>query len=93
MFVRQLINIMGNLKKSFSLVHLTCILVHDLVFTTLVGLQPRVYFTLTNFRGGQGPLAPPPQYANGMHSKRHSGMHQIASFLKKLPQRAFPRTF
>ena len=32
----------------------------------LVGLQPRVYYTLTNFRGGGGkaPLAPPPQYAN-----------------------------
>ena len=27
----------------------------------LVGLRPRVYYTLTNFRGGwQGPLAPPP---------------------------------
>ena len=26
----------------------------------LVGLRPRVYYTLTNFRGGgQGPLAPP----------------------------------
>ena len=26
----------------------------------LVGLQPRVYYTLTNFRGGgQGPLPPP----------------------------------
>ena len=33
----------------------------------LVGLRPRVYYTLTNFRGGgQGPLGPPPpQYANG----------------------------
>ena len=27
----------------------------------LVGLRPRVYYTLTNFRGGgQDPLAPPP---------------------------------
>ena len=27
----------------------------------LDGLRPRVYYTLTNFRGGgQGPLAPPP---------------------------------
>ena len=26
-----------------------------------VGLRPRAYYTLTNFRvGGQGPLAPPP---------------------------------
>ena len=32
----------------------------------LVGLRPLVYYTLTNFSGGggQGPLAPPPQYAN-----------------------------
>ena len=32
----------------------------------LVGLRPRVYYTLTNFRGGgaKAPLAPPPQYAN-----------------------------
>ena len=34
----------------------------------LVGLRSRVYYTLTNFRGGggggQGPLGPPPQYAN-----------------------------
>ena len=32
----------------------------------LDGLRPRVYYTLTNFRGGGGkaPLAPP-QYANG----------------------------
>ena len=31
----------------------------------LVGLRLRVYYTLTNFRGSQGPLAPPPpQYAN-----------------------------
>ena len=30
----------------------------------LVVLRPRVYYTLTNFRGGgQGPLGPP-QYAN-----------------------------
>ena len=36
----------------------------------LVGLRPRVYYTLINFRGGGGgakaPLAPPPQYANDM---------------------------
>ena len=34
----------------------------------LVGLRPRVYYILTNFRGGggggQGPLPLPPQYAN-----------------------------
>ena len=42
------------------------------------GLRPRVYYTLTNFRGGgggQGPLAPPPQYANGLrHICRKYGM-------------------
>ena len=34
----------------------------------LVGLRPRVYYTLTNFRGGGGkaPLAPPPQYATDL---------------------------
>ena len=34
----------------------------------LVGLRSRVYYTLTNFRGGGGkaPLPPPPQYANGL---------------------------
>ena len=31
----------------------------------LVGLRPRVYYTLTNFRGGGArPPWPPPQYAN-----------------------------
>ena len=30
----------------------------------LVGLRPRVYYTLTNFRGGARPPWPPPQYAN-----------------------------
>ena len=33
----------------------------------LVGLRPRVYYTLTNFRGGgPRPPWPPPQYANGI---------------------------
>ena len=41
----------------------------------LVGLRPRVYYTLTNLRGGGGkaPLAPP-QYANAsssLESKRN----------------------
>ena len=39
MFVRQINGIVRNSKKSFSLLH-------------LVGLRPRVYYTLTNFRGG-----------------------------------------
>ena len=46
----------------------------------LVGLRPRVYYTLTNFRGGgeQGPLgSPPPQYANG----QPSNIMIIATFL------------
>ena len=31
----------------------------------LVDLRPRVYYTLTNFRGGGArPPCPPPQYAN-----------------------------
>ena len=30
----------------------------------LVGLRPRVYYTLTNFRGGGKAPLPPPQYAN-----------------------------
>ena len=32
----------------------------------LVGLRPRVYYTLTNFRGGGEAKAPPPQYANAL---------------------------
>ena len=34
----------------------------------LVGLRPRVYYTLTNFRGGgaRPPCPPPPQYANAI---------------------------
>ena len=52
LLIRQIIDIVGSLKKSFSLLH-------------LVGLRPRVYYTLTNFKGGGGggggkaPLAPP----------------------------------
>ena len=45
MFIRKIINIVGNLKKSFSLVH-------------LIGLSSRVYYTLTNFRGGGGAKVP-----------------------------------
>ena len=38
----------------------------------LVGLRPRVYYTLINLGGGgggQGPLGPPPQYANEYSKK------------------------
>ena len=32
-----------------------------------VGLRPRVYYTLTNFKKwGKVPLPPPPQYANAI---------------------------
>ena len=35
----------------------------------IVGLRPRVYYTLTNFRGGgPRPPWPPPQYANACSS-------------------------
>ena len=50
MFIRQILGIVRNSKKTFSLLH-------------LVGLRPRVYCTLTNFRGGgKSPWAayPPP---------------------------------
>ena len=37
----------------------------------LVGLRPRVYYTLTNFRGGGArPPWPPPQYANAFGDKQ-----------------------
>ena len=45
----------------------------------LVGLRPRVYYTLTNFRGGgQGPLAPPSirQCINTLDLVRASGATQ-----------------
>ena len=48
LLIRQIIDIVGSLKKSFSLLH-------------LVGLRPRVYYTVTNFKGGgvARPLWPP----------------------------------
>ena len=63
----------------------------------LVGLRPRVYYTLTNFRGGgKAPLAPP-QYANDIikifiyiflreNRKRKlcSKTHQIAQLTRNL---------
>ena len=62
MFIRQIIGIVGNSKKSFSLLHPIRSVISTLLH--LVGLRPRVYYTLTNFRGGgQAPLAPP-QYTN-----------------------------
>ena len=36
------------------------LLIDDLEFTTpCVGLRPRVYYTVINFRGGKAPLPPP----------------------------------
>ena len=61
MFISQIIGIIGNSRKSFSLLHFFWSEISTLLH--LVGLRPRVYYTLTNFRGGgggQGPLAPPP---------------------------------
>ena len=46
MFIRQIIDIVRNSKKNLSLLH-------------LVGLRPRVYYTLTNFKGGGGARPPP----------------------------------
>ena len=44
----------------------------------LVGLRPRVYYTLTNFRGGggQGPLGPPPSIRQWSMSQ----LHRLGSF-------------
>ena len=39
----------------------------------LVGLRPRVYYTLTNFRGGGKAPLPPPQYANGPNTGAYAG--------------------
>ena len=50
----------------------------------LVGLRPRVYYTLTNFRGGggQGPLGPHPQYANAMLSSLPNYYYMIFLVLR-----------
>ena len=71
MFMRQIIGIVGNSKKSFSLLYIYTPLIWSVISTLLhlVGLRPRVYSILTNFRGvGQGPLncSPPPHYANAL---------------------------
>ena len=46
----------------------------------LVGLRPRVYYTLTNFRGGGGGARPPwshPQYANASVTELMWGLHWL----------------
>ena len=54
----------------------------------LVGLRPRVYYTLINFRGGgpRPPWPPPPQYANGIiptfHSLSHSDVVETSQFVQ-----------
>ena len=57
MFIRQIIDIVGNSKKSFSLTPFWS------VISTLLhlgGLRPRVYYTFTNFRGGGARSPCPP---------------------------------
>ena len=67
MFIRQIIGIVGNSKKSFSLLHPIRSVISTLLH--LVGLRPRVYYTLTNFRGGGGgkPPLPPPSIRQCIH--------------------------
>ena len=58
MFIRSIIiDLMGNKKK----IHLTT-LYRSMISSLphLVGLRPRVYYTLTNFRGGGGGKVPLP---------------------------------
>ena len=59
MFIRKIIDIVGNSKKSFAWYILYWSMISSLLH--LVGLRPRVYYTLTNFRerGGNAPLPPP----------------------------------
>ena len=56
----------------------------------LVGLRPRVYYTLTNFRGGQGHPDPPPQYANVLCIAHiaHTSVTELMWGLHWLPIRA-----
>ena len=69
MFIRQIIGIVGNSKKSFRLLHK---LVWDLDFITpCCSATSSLLYTLTNYRGGgKAPLArrqyvnEPPQLAN-----------------------------
>ena len=63
MFIRKIIDIVRNSKKLLLGTPYSSMIssLH------LVGLRPRVYYTLTNFRGrgAKVPLPPPPpQYAN-----------------------------
>ena len=58
--IDKIIIILGNFKKSVSYTTPYWAMISSLLH--LVGLRPRVYYTLTNFRG-RGP-SPPPQYAN-----------------------------
>ena len=57
-------HIVGNFKKSQLTTPNCWSMISSLLH--LVGLQPRVYYTLTNFRGASPPCPPPPQYANGL---------------------------
>ena len=60
----------------------------------LVGLRPRVYYTLTNFRGGGGgprPPWPPPQYANV--GKTYVGTHEYIGIAPTNISRSFSNTY
>ena len=52
----------------------------------LVGLGPRVYYTLTNFRGGGGGKAPlaPPQYANADNVLLRTIFRGIAAYTPQI---------
>ena len=54
MFIKYISDIVGNLKKSFKLYLGTPYWSTISSLLHLVGLRPRVYYTLANFRGGGG---------------------------------------
>ena len=71
MFIRQIIGIVGNSKKSLAYYTL---LVCDHEFTTPCWFATSSLLHLNQFQGGgQGSLAPSPQYANGSISLNKSG--------------------
>ena len=73
MFIRKIIDIVGNAKKSFAWYML---LVYDLEFTTPCCLRPRVYYTLTNFRGGG-----PPSIRQCIFMSEMCGFHSNGIFI------------
>ena len=59
MFIRQIIGIVRSSKKSFRL-RTTLFWSAISTLLQLVSLRPRVYYTLTNFKGGGGARPPCP---------------------------------